>query len=62
MHYGNGFELLIAVVFAMSPQLGGLVTKAKDLVIYFRPGGVEPLQYFLFRALAIRSELVLMIY
>ena len=35
MHNDNGFYLLISVVFAMSPQLGGLGTKYQDLVIPF---------------------------
>ena len=32
MHYENGFEILIAVVFAMGPQLGGLGPKGQELV------------------------------
>ena len=32
MHYDNGFELLIAVFFAISPQLGGIGHKAQYLV------------------------------
>ena len=32
MDIDNGFELLIDVVFVMSNQLGGLGTKAQDLV------------------------------
>ena len=35
MHYDNGFEIFIAVIFNMSPQLGGLWPKAQDLVIQF---------------------------
>ena len=46
----------------MSPQLGGLGPKSQDLVIPFRLGEGEPLPYFHLRALAIRSELVLMRY
>ena len=62
MHYDNGFETLIVVAFAIIPQLGGLGPKSQDLVIPFRLGEGEPLPYFHLRALAIRSELVLMRY
>ena len=61
MHYENGFELLIDVVFAMSPQLGGLGPKYQDLTIPFRLGEGEPLSYFHLKALEIRSELVFII-
>ena len=44
----------------MSPQLGGLGLKDQDLVIPFRLGEGEPLSDFHLRALAIRSEVVLM--
>ena len=60
MHYDNGFELLIAVVLSMIPQLGGLGPKAQDLVIPFHLGEGEPLTYFHLIALVIGSELVLM--
>ena len=60
MHYDNGFELLIAVVFAMSPQLGGLGPKYQDLTIPFRLGEGEPITYFHLIAFEIRSELLLM--
>ena len=62
MHYENGFELLIAVVFSMSPQLGVLLPKAQDLVIPLCLGGGEYLPSFQLRALKIRSEIVLMRY
>ena len=62
MKYDNVFELLIEVVFAMSPQLVGLGTKSQYLVIPFRLGEGEPLSDFHLRYLAIRSELVLMRY
>ena len=62
MNYDNGFELLIAVVFQMIPQLVGLGPKYQDLVIPFHLGEVEPLPDFHLRSLAIRSELVLIIY
>ena len=35
MNIENGFDLLVAVLFSMSPQLGGIGPKAQDLVIYF---------------------------
>ena len=35
MNNYNGFDLLIAVVFGMSPQLGGLGPISQDLVISF---------------------------
>ena len=38
MNNDNGFDLIIVVVFAMIPQLGGLGPKSKDLVIYFHLG------------------------
>ena len=62
MNYDNVFEILIAVVFAMSPQLGGLGTKAQDLVIPFRLDEGENLPYFQNRALEIRNELILIKY
>ena len=56
MNNDNGFDLLIAVVFATSPQLGGLGPKAQDLVIYFRLGEGETLPQLHLRALHNRSE------
>ena len=38
MNSDNGFYFIIVVVFAKIPQLGGLITKDQDLVIYFHPG------------------------
>ena len=58
----NRFDLLIAFVFYMSPQLGGLELKAQDLVIPFHLGEGETLPEFHLRALTIRSELDLMQY
>ena len=55
MHYDNGLELLIDVVFAMSTQLGRLGTKSQELMIPFRLGEGEPLTDFHLRALTIRS-------
>ena len=61
MHYDNGFEILLAVVFAMSPQLGVLGPKAQDFVTPFCLSEVEPISDFHLIALVIRSELVLII-
>ena len=55
MHYDNGLKPLIAVVFGMIPQLGGLGPKAQDHVIPFLFGEGEPLTDFHLRALAIIS-------
>ena len=62
MHYDNGSEIIIAVVFYMNPQLGGLGPKAQDLVIPFRLGEGEPLPDFHLIALVIISELLFRIY
>ena len=56
MNNDNGFYLLIDVVFSVSPQLGGLVTKDQDLVISFRLGEGETISQFHLRALQIISE------
>ena len=58
----NLFDLPIAVVFDMSPQLGGLGPKAQDLVIYFHLDEVETLPQLHLRDLRIRSELDLLQY
>ena len=57
---GAVFEILIAVILSMIPQLGGSGPKYQDLVIPFRLGEGEPLPYFHLRDLEIRSEIVLM--
>ena len=62
MHYDNGFELLIAFFFNMNPQIRGLVPKAQDLVIPFCRGEVEYLPDFHLGSIAIKSELILIIY
>ena len=62
MQYDNGFKALIAVVFYMSPKLGGLESKVQDLVIPFLLGEGETFSDFHIRAIAIISELVLMRY
>ena len=59
MHYDNRFELIIAFVFIVSPQLGVIGPKAQDLVIPFCLGAGKPIPNFHLRALAIRSELLL---
>ena len=60
MHSENGFELLIAVVFSVIPQLGGLGPKDQDIVIPFWLGEVESLPDFHLRDLGIRSEILFM--
>ena len=60
IHYNNGVELLISVIFSMIPQLGGLGPKAQSLVMNFCLGEREYLPYFHLIYLAIRSGLVLM--
>ena len=60
MHIDNVFDLLIAVVFAMNTQLGGLGTKYQYLVIPFFLGEVETLTCFHLKALTIRSKLKFM--
>ena len=57
MHRDNRFDLLIAVVFAMSPKLGGLGPKSQELVIPFYLDEVETISYLRLRALTIRSGL-----
>ena len=60
MHNVNGFELLTAIVFAMSPQLGGLGPKSQDLMIYVCLVEGENLPQFHLRDLHIRAEIFLL--
>ena len=62
MNNNNGFDLLIAVLFAMSSWLGGLGTKAQDLLVSFCLGEVETLPQLRLRSLQVRSEIVLLEY
>ena len=62
MNNNNIFDLLIAVVFGMSPQLGGLGPKSQDLVILFFIGEGENPHQLNLRALHIRSENFLLQY
>ena len=62
MNNDNGFDLIFAVVFAMSPQLGGLGTKYQDLVIPFFLYEGETLPKLHLRALKIISKLFLLQY
>ena len=62
MNNENVFELLIAVFFAMSNQLGRLGPKSQDFMIYFYLGEVETPPQFHLRALQIRSEMFLLQY
>ena len=59
MNNNNVFNLLIDVVFSISPKLGGLVTKAQDLLISFRLGEEENIPQFHLKALRISSEILL---
>ena len=60
MNNDNGFDLIFAVVFAMSPQLGVLGTKYQDLVIPFFLYEGETLPKLHLRSLQIRSEFLLL--
>ena len=62
MKNDNGFELLIDVVFAISPQLDELGPKDQGLVISFRLDEGEILTQFHLRVSQIRSELFLFKY
>ena len=59
MNNYNGFDLIVAVLFVMSTQLGD---KAQDLLIYFRLGeGETPPQFHLID-IQIRNEIFLLQY
>ena len=60
MNIDNKFEILVAVVFSIITQLGGLGTKSQDIVIYFCLGEGGTLQQFHLRDLQIKSENVLL--
>ena len=62
MNNDNGFDLIIAVVFAMITQQRGLGTKYKYLVVSFCLGEGENLPQFHLRALQIRDEKFLLKY
>ena len=62
MNNDNGFYLFIAVVFAMSPQLGVVGPKAQYLVISFFLGKVETLPQFYLNSPQIRREIFLLRY
>ena len=57
MNNNNGFDPLIYVIFAMSPQLGVLRPKAQDIMILFRLSEVETIPKFNLRALQIISKI-----
>ena len=46
MNIYNGFDLIVAVVFSMVLQLGGIGPKSQDLFISFRLGELESLPDF----------------
>ena len=60
MNKYNVYDLLIAVVFAIIPQLGGLGPKSQDLVISLQIGEVETIPQLNLRAIQIRSEMFLL--
>ena len=60
MNNDNGFDILVAVVFYNSPQLGGIGTKYQDLVRPFQISEGESLPDFHLRALQERSEIYLL--
>ena len=60
MNKDNVYDLLIAVVFAIIPQLGGLGPKSQDLVISFNIGEVETIPQLTLRAIQIGSEMFLL--
>ena len=60
MNNDNGFDLLIDIVFATSPELGGLGPKAEDFVISFFLAEGETLPQFHPRHLLIISEIFLL--
>ena len=62
MNNDNGFDLIIAIVFAMITQQWGLGTKYKYLVVSFCLGAGKNLPQFHLRALQIRGENFLLQY
>ena len=60
MNNENVFYLIIAFIFYMTTQLGGLVPKSQDLVISFRLSEGETLPKLHLRALQIISEIFLL--
>ena len=60
MNNNHGFDLFIYVVFAISPQIGGLGPKYQDLVISFYRGEVENLPQFRLIYLQVRSDISLL--
>ena len=60
MNNENVFYLIIAFIFYMTTQLGGLVPKSQDLVISFRLSEGETLPQLHLRALQIISEIFLL--
>ena len=60
MNIDNRFELLVAVVFSIIIELGGLGPKSQDLVIYFCLGEGGTLPQFHLRYIQTRSEIFLL--
>ena len=55
-----GFDIIIAVVFGIIHQLGGLGLKSQDLLIYFHLSEEITLPQFHLRDLYIRGEILLL--
>ena len=60
MNNYNGSDLIIGVLFAMSPQLGVIGPEAQDLMISFILGEGETFPQFHLGYLHIRSEIFLL--
>ena len=60
MNIDNIFDILVAFLFSMSPQLGGLGSKSQELLIYFLLGEGEPITEFYLRYFQTRSETYLL--
>ena len=60
MNLDNLFDLLVAVVFSMSPQIGVIRPKHQDLLVYYLLGEVETLSQSYQRKLQGTSKLSLL--
>ena len=60
MNIDNGFDLLVAVSFSVSHQLGGLGTKDQELAILFRLGEGKSLLELLLRKVQSRIKIYMM--
>ena len=60
MNNDNGFDILVEVIFSISPQLGGIGLKAQDLVTPFQLLEGEYLPDFHIQDLRERIEIYLL--